>query len=157
MHRNAHARARARMRPRRQLCNIAAARTDLEKVTAIKAGHKAAVKELEALSHLETAVGMLDQIGGVPLDAARQAINLVLEAAPDCTRAQVAEAQMEFDARNFEQVRGLGGCDCCRLRREEQAVDAAAACSSSLRQQVLSMAGACCLVSRQPAQQPHAC
>jgi hypothetical protein len=34
---------------------------------------------------------------------------MVLESAPDCTRAQAAEAQLEFNAKNFEQV-GAAGC-----------------------------------------------
>jgi len=88
----------------RQLCNVAAARSDLEAVARIKPGHKAALKELDALQHLEAAVGMLDQVDTLAPAAAKQAIALVLEAAPDCTKAQVAEARMDFGAKNYEQV-----------------------------------------------------
>jgi hypothetical protein len=99
-------------RPRagRQLCNVGAARADLETVTRMKPGHKAAVKELEALAQLEAALAKLDGLGeGAPADGARAAIAEVLGAAPDCTRAQAAEAELEFDAKNYEQARGGGG------------------------------------------------
>jgi lipopolysaccharide biosynthesis regulator YciM len=101
-----------RPRGRRQLCNIAAARSDLEQVIRIKAGHKAAVKELEAVAALEAAMGMLERLDSQGPEAARRAIAMVLEAAPDCTRAQVAEAQLEFAAKNYEQVR-TAGCLLC--------------------------------------------
>lgn len=111
-HLSPHARtpdARARTHnTRRQLCNIAAARSDLDEVLRIKPGHKAALKELEALASLESAMGMLDQLASQPPDAARKAVEMILEAAPDCNKAQVAEAQMEFNQRNYEQVGGGG-------------------------------------------------
>ncbi|GBF99265.1 dnaJ [Raphidocelis subcapitata] len=88
----------------RQLCNVEAARADLEAVTKIKPGHKAAVKELENLAALEAALAALDRLPSLQPDAARAAVAAVLDAAPDCTRAQVAEAEMEFGARNYEQV-----------------------------------------------------
>ncbi|KAI8472987.1 MAG: DnaJ-like protein [Monoraphidium minutum] len=89
----------------RQLCNTAAARSDLEEVLRIKAGHKAAVKELQAVAALEAALAALDAAAaGATSEARRAAVAAVLDAAPDCTRAQVVEAQMEFGAKNYEQV-----------------------------------------------------
>lgn len=121
----------------KQLCSAASARADLSRVLELKPGHKAAEKELEGLLGLEEALAGLDAAeaaaeaaagGGAEggsgsggsgenassssapdTAAARAAIARVLDAAPDCARAQLADAKLDFAADDFERVAAATG------------------------------------------------
>jgi lipopolysaccharide biosynthesis regulator YciM len=88
----------------RQACNVNKAKTDFETVLSIKPEHKTAIKELELLNELQQHMGTLEQLQSADPDAAKGAVNKVLQSAPDCVAAQLAEAQLEVQQGNWEQV-----------------------------------------------------
>jgi lipopolysaccharide biosynthesis regulator YciM len=97
--------------PPRQVCNVDKAKADFETVLRLKPDHKTATSELAATLDLAAALASLADSEGAGAGAAalRPSLDKVLGAAPDCPRAQLAEARLEMEAGNYEQVRGGGG------------------------------------------------
>lgn len=100
----------------RQMCSLEDAKSDFESVIKIKPNHSTAVKELAALSDLQTAFEQLQVLqqhqesvaatGGQQLDAAaaRLVLDKIYSLAPDCIPAQLLDAQLEMVQGNYEQV-----------------------------------------------------
>jgi len=91
-----------RGRLHRQACNVNNAKTDFETVLSIRPEHKTALKELELLKELQQHMDVLQQVQSADPAAAKGAVDKVLQAAPDCVAAQLAEAQLEVQQSNWE-------------------------------------------------------
>uniref|UniRef100_A0A383VTQ7 J domain-containing protein n=1 Tax=Tetradesmus obliquus TaxID=3088 RepID=A0A383VTQ7_TETOB len=101
----------------RQVCSLASAKSDFEKVMQLKPNHSQAAKELAALQELESAVKELAAVAaqsdsaGAAVDAAaaQQLLDRVYKTAPDCIAAQLLEAKLQMAQGNYEEAIGVTG------------------------------------------------